>query len=307
MKKHGNRKHGMVYQNGIYVMAAAVVTLIMYYFCRVNDSDALRWILAPTARWVSVLGGLPFKYLPHQGYVNHLWEFVIAPSCAGCRYMLIVFLMMVCLPGHSGLAYISKDGAADHGAAVWNNGKHDGSEKSTKVQRYNTGKKWLWFVCSMLLAYVCTILVNGIRIVASIYLPFWLERKNLMDGWLTPDRLHTLIGTGTYFLSLCVIYPAMSRMYGCIVGDAGKGRTGAGQESVKATAAGTAARTIRNGGVFVPAFWYLLFVLALPFVKRIYHHDLAGFGQYAAVIAVVCGSACGVALVCGWIRGRRRT
>lgn len=243
MKKQGNRKYDRIYQNGIYVMAAAVVTLIMYYFCRVNDSDALKWILAPTARWASVLGGIPFEYFPHQGYVNHLWEFVIAPSCAGCRYMLIVFLMMVCLPGHSGLAR----------------------------------KKWLWFGCSMLLAYVCTILVNGIRIVTSIYLPFLLERKNLMGGWLTPDKLHTLIGSGTYFISLCVIYPAVSRMYGRVY-----------------------------SGVLVPAFWYLLFVLVLPFVKRIYHHDLAGFGQYAAVIAIVCGSACGVALVCGWIRGRRR-
>ena len=37
-----------------------------------------------------------------------------------------------------------------------------------------------------------------------------------------------------------------------------------------------------------PAFWYLLIVLALPFVKRVYHKEWEGFGSYAAVIIAVC-------------------
>lgn len=62
-------------------------------------------------------------------------------------------------------------------------------------------------------------------------------------------------------------------------------------------AAGSAVRPVHRGGWLVPAFWYLLFVLAFPFVKRVYHHDLAGFGSYAAVIAGACGSVCVVMAV----------
>lgn len=310
MKKHGNRKYDRIYQNGIFVMAAAVVTLIMYYFCRINDSDALKWILAPTARWVSVLGGLPFEYLPHRGYVNHLWQFVIAPSCAGCRYMLIMFLMMVFLPGCDGSVNDCKEDAEDHGAAIKsavarNAGKNDRRENSTETKRRNIGGKWIWFGCSMLLAYVSTILVNGIRIAASIYLPFYLERRGLMGGWLTPDRLHTLIGTVTYFISLCVMYPAVLAVHDRIAGGFRVRRMTTRREDMEAgaqSAAGSAVRSVHRGGLLVPAFWYLLFVLAFPFVKRVYHHDLAGFGSYAAVIAGVCGSVCVVMAVAKRIR-----
>lgn len=278
MRKYGNGKYDSIYQNRIVIMAAAIIALVIYYFCRVNDSDALKWILTPTAWWVSVLGGIPFVYLPHQGYVNHLWQFVIAPSCAGCRFMLITFLMMVFLPER---------------------------ENDAETKRHNIGGKWIWFGCSMLVAYVSTIFVNGIRIVASIYLPALLERKQLMGGWLTPDRLHTLIGTVTYFISLCVMYPAALSVHDRIAGGFRGRRMMAWQESTQDgawTAAGTVVRTVRSGRLLVPAFWYLLFVLALPFVKRIYHHDLAGFGSYAAVVAGVCGSVCVVMAVEEWIR-----
>ena len=199
MRKDGNGKCDSIYRNRIFITAAAVVILIMYYFCRVNDSDALRWILAPTARWVSILGRIPFEYLPHRGYVNHDYRFLIAPSCAGCRFMLIAFLMTVFLPGRSGSMSGSKEDREKHGAAITSvaekdslvrsAGKHDGREHAAQMLRNQTGGKWIWFGCSMLLAYVSTIFVNGIRIVVSIYLPAALERRSLMSGWLTPDSL----------------------------------------------------------------------------------------------------------------------
>lgn len=310
VKKYRNVKYNSIYQNLIFMTAVAAVTLIMYYFCRVNDSDALKWILTPTAWWVSILGGIPFEYLRHQGYVNHLWQFVIAPSCAGCRFMLITFLMMVFLPGRSDSVKDCKEDAEDHDAAIKsavarNAGNHDGRENDAETKRHNIGEKWIWFGCSMIVAYVSTISVNGIRIVAAIYLPALLERKQLMGGWLTPNRLHTLIGTVTYFISLCVMYPAALSVHDRIAGGFKGRRMMAWQESTQdgaRTAAGTVVRTVRSGRLLVPAFWYLLFVLALPFVKRVFHHDLAGFGSYAAVIAGVCGSVCVVMAVEEWIR-----
>ncbi len=215
--------------------AAAIAALVMNHFCRTNDSDALKWILAPTARWVSVLGGISFEYLPHQGYVNHYHQFLIAPSCSGSRFMLIVFLTLI-------FSFLSPDAPAEK------------------------GRKGMWIGFSMVFAYVSTIFVNGIRITASIFLPPALDNMHLMDGWLNGDRLHTLIGTVTYFVFLCVIYLSAVQMRGHIVRGRGHCR------------------------VLVPAFWYLLVVLVLPFVKRIYHNEWDGFGQYAAVVMCVCGS-----------------
>lgn len=271
MRMGKNIMYDRIYQNRILLMAATVITLVMCYFCRTSDSDALTWILTPTAWWVSILGGIPFEYLPHQGYVNHLWQFVIAPSCAGCRFMLITFLML-----------------------VFSFGKNE-SARGPK-------KQWAWLGFSLVFAYVSTILVNGIRIVASIYLPVVLERKQLMVGWLTPDRLHTLIGTVTYFISLCVIYllalSIYQRIFKRIQWESGK--------AVEAFSGGVSACTIQHRSLTVPASWYLLVVLALPFVKRMYHHDLAGFGAYAAVIGGVCGSVCVLFMLIGNMRRRRK-
>lgn len=255
------RVKNMIWEYRLLLAAAAIVSLVMNYFCRTNDSDVLRWILTPTTWWVSVLGGFSFEYLPHQGYVNHYHRFLIAPSCSGSRFMLIVFLMLVCSLPFS--HYPEEKG---------------GEGKVCSTQCGKLAREALWFGLSMFIAYVSTIFVNGIRITESIFLPVFLDNMHLMDGWLNGDRLHTLIGTVTYFVFLCMIYPAALRIQGC----AAKGR--------------------RNGKVLVPAFWYLLIVLALPFVKRLYHNEWDGFGQYAAVIVCVCGSVCALAAAAGRMR-----
>lgn len=160
----------------LYLLLIPVV-LILRFFCHMNDSDTLTWILAPTARWAGILGGIPFEYLPRQGYVNHFYRFLIAPSCSGIRFMMIAFLMLVF---------------------------------SFLYQIRSTRAGYLWFAFSIVFSYLSTVFVNGIRIVLSIYLPIPLARTGILKGWLNPDRLHTLIGTVVYFSSLCVIYPAAS-------------------------------------------------------------------------------------------------
>lgn len=235
--------------------AAAIVALVMNHFCRTNDSDALKWILAPTTWWVSVLGGISFEYLPHQGYVNHYHQFLIAPSCSGSRFMLIVFLMLVC-------SFLFSRQPEER----------DGSKERSAPPR-----ETVWFGFSMMIAYVSTIFVNGIRITTAIFLPTVLDRMHLMGGWLNADRLHTLIGTVIYFAFLCMIYLTALQIRGHVAKEWGHCR------------------------LFVPAFWYLLIVLALPFVKRLYHNEWDGFGQYTAVIVCVCGSVCALAAIAGRI------
>lgn len=214
-----------------FYLAVVVVTLVMRYFSRVSDTDYLRWILEPTARWAGILGGISFEYLPHQGYVNHGYQFLIAASCAGIRFMLLTFLMLVFMPVHE--------------------------ESCQRGMRSRHG----CFAISLIFAYFFTIFVNGIRIVLAIRLPILLDKLHLAAGWLTPDRLHTLIGTVTYFTALCVLYLSV-------------------------------APTTERNRLSVPIFWYLLIVLALPFVKRVWYREWTGFGEYAVVIIGACMAVC---------------
>lgn len=221
-----------------------MITLAMKFFCQITDSDMLTWILTPTTRWAGVLGSISFEYLPHQGYVNHFHRFLIAPSCSGIRFMMITFLMLT----FSFLYQI----------------------KSTR-----TG--YLWFIFSAVFSYFSTILVNGIRIVLAIYLPVPLEQAGLLNGWLNPDRLHTLIGTAVYFSSLCVIYPTASFI------------CQHGFMRLSAELKEAASDYFRHGfRLLIPAFWYLSAVLALPLLKRMILNDWIGFGTYAVLILGTC-------------------
>ena len=58
-------------------------------------SDELIWILRPTAWWTSTLSGFPFTYQQGVGYINHSLRFIIAPACAGLRFLMIACLMLI--------------------------------------------------------------------------------------------------------------------------------------------------------------------------------------------------------------------
>ncbi|MCM1037916.1 MAG: exosortase K [Roseburia sp.] len=254
-------------------MAAAATSLILYYFSRSKDADMLTWILTPTARWVSILSGISFEYLPHQGYVNHFHQFLIAPSCAGGRFMLLTFLML--------------------NFSFW---PFSLQTITSLDEKKDLKKDYLWFGFSIIFAYIATVFVNGIRIVLSIFLPGILEKRHLLNGLLTPDRLHTLIGTVSYFTFLCVIYLLASfirrRMFMPYAPESAPISDGA------------FVRFTRHHRLSVPMFWYLLIVLALPLAKRIYLHEWEGFGQYAALILCVCAGMWAVFMIIGKIGER---
>ncbi|MCM1174994.1 MAG: exosortase K [Blautia sp.] len=221
----------------LYLLTIGIVFLLRY-FSKVTDSDVINWMLAPTVRWAGILSGISFEYLPHQGYASHSYCFLVAPSCSGIRFMTISFLMLT-----SSLYRIEKKAAG-----------------------------YLWFGFSAVFSYITTILVNSLRIIAAIHLPLLLKRAGLMNGWLTPDRLHTLIGTTVYFSSLCVLYLLASAVCGrwFLYDD---------KENAQKSDAFSAS---------VPVFWYLLIVLILPFGKRLLTNNWNGFGQYALLILCSC-------------------
>ncbi len=231
-----------------------LLAIAMKFFCRITDSDLLTWILAPTARWAGILGSIPFEYLAHQGYVNHFYRFLIAPSCSGIRFLTILFVMLIFSFLH-------------------------------RIRSTRAG--YLWFVLSAALSYLATVFVNGIRIVLAVYLPIPLEKAGLLNGWLNPDRLHTLIGTAVYFSSLYIIYPAAS----CLC------------QSFFACAPGLETVNSRYGlKLLTPAFWYLSAVLALPLLGRAVRNDWEGFGGYAVLIIGVCTLVMIPAVVAGLLK-----
>lgn len=222
-----------------------IIALAMRYISKISDSDSLSWILTPTTWWVSILSGIQFEYLPHMGFVNYFYKFLIAPACAGSRFMLIIFLMLIF---------------------------------SFLYQIKSTRAGYLWFGLSIFFSYVFTIFVNGIRITASIYLPIALEKFKLMNGWLTQERLHTIIGTATYFSFMCAIYPLADYICQRVFLKSGQELLSPQQDRSPA----------HSRKLIIPAFWYILAVLVIPFAGRIYRNDWEGFGQYAALIVGVC-------------------
>ena len=230
--------------NWIFYLLTTLAALAMRHFSRITDSDALLWILAPTTRWAGILGGIPFEYLPHLGYVNHFYRFLIAPSCSGIRFMMITFLMLI----------------------------------FSFIHRFSSNRaKAFWFGSSAVFTYLSTIFVNGIRIITAIYLPIPLEKAGLLTGLLNPDKLHTLIGTVVYFSSLCVFYPLASclcQYLSTLLSDKCADSFSSASEP--------------ESRLLIPAFWYLLAVLVIPFAGRVLRNDWEGFVPYALLISGAC-------------------
>ncbi len=158
-----------------YLAALLTIFLIKYRYSSV-DVELLRWILAPTARWAGILTGDVFTWQAGRGYVSHGYQFVIASTCSGIQFMMIVIAALV-------FGYV----------------------RHMKALRGRLG----WTGGSIGFSYVFTIFVNGIRIACAIFIPRRLPEglpEAWTGGWLTPERFHTVIGIVVYFASLLFIY-----------------------------------------------------------------------------------------------------
>lgn len=230
----GSRWKAVLKENLIFYAAGFVVLSCLKLFYSRAGSDELRWILAPTARWAGSLGGISFAYEAQQGYVNHELRFIIAASCSGVQFMLVSMAALI------------------YGC----------------IHRMKTGKKKIiWLAGSMVFSYLFTVFVNGIRIVSAIYLPLRLEGVLAGGGWLTAQRLHTLIGIAVYFMALLLVYQAADFMAGIVAGEVRRQR-----------------RRIKWA---VPVFWYFAIVLGIPFLNGARGINRDGFGEYAALVTTV--------------------
>lgn len=228
-------------KNWVIYFPTVLFILAIKIFYRTADSDMLLWILAPTTGWVRILSGISFEYISKTGYVSHEYRFIIASSCSGVRFLLLVFIMLI-------FSYTARIDSVR--------------------------KKACWFGVSVVFSYLSTIFVNGIRITASIYLPLVVMDQGLMSGWLTAERLHTMIGTAVYFSMLFVIYYLAGVLYKHLFDNsAGEHRS---------------ALKLSVTSLTEPVFWYFAMVLGLPFAGRLYRGDWEGFWPYALLVTGVC-------------------
>jgi len=258
-------------QNWIfYLFGFAAIFGIKYFYSRADCSDLL-WILTPTAWWVRVLGGIPFEYIPDIGFVNHGLRFIIAPSCSGVQFMIITM---------AALLY-------------------------SFVHRMGTMRRKLgWILLCLGCSYFFTIFVNGIRIVFAIYIPLYCYRPGHRTGWLTPDRLHTVIGVVIYFTSLFVVCQ--------IAGYVTQRDAAPSQKAIAPLNPPTPAGTLRHllSRCIPPMFWYFSIVLGIPLLNRAYRQNWSQFIEYATLMILVCSGLvslfCLTALIRKRVCGRTR-
>jgi exosortase K len=187
-------------------------------YSRASAGD-LAWILVPTARAVGWLRGERLTFHPGAGWVAPDGSYVIAPACAGVNFMILALTVSVL-----GFAHRLRSPRARLG----------------------------WWLASAAGAYVATLAVNTLRIVAAVE----LYRLGPVAG-LTPEQAHRLLGILIYLGALWGLFTALDRLTG--------GR--------------------RAGGLLVVGA-YLGMTLGVPLLTG---HPGARYAEHAMMVSLIAG------------------
>lgn len=255
------KKYGVFYAIGL----AAAFALKLYYSRA--GVDELDWILAPTTWWVQVLSGINFKKAPGVGYINHNYEFVIAPVCAGINFMIIAFTTLIFSFMH---------------------------------HMRTTGSRIAWLILSLVSIYPYTILVNSLRIIPSIY----LLQMDFYGGLVTPERVHTMEGTLVYFTALLFVYHIADK---AVKSSSSRLSThfsprfspSSSQHQSMETAEAADSRKPAFNTVLkwsLPVFFYFSITLGIPFLNGAYRNDNGQFIEYVVLVCIMCFSV--IAVTC---------
>jgi exosortase K len=159
--------------NTIFLLFTIMIAIGLKYHYSQASTENLNWILSPTVGFVEQLSGITFEKEAHSGFISKTHHFIIAKSCAGINFLIIVFCMLI----FSRIQQIKAVG-------VW--------------------AKIFFFIKNGITAYFLTIMANAGRIIVAIYL---LKTDIYSDsGWLSWERLHRIEGTALYFSFLCLLY-----------------------------------------------------------------------------------------------------
>jgi len=151
------------------VATLAVAWLLKHHYSHASAED-LRWILAPTTWLTSLFVSGEFAFQAGQGYLSREQSVLISPACAGVNFLVVALLSLV-------LGFSSRCSGLRQKAD--------------------------WFVTSLVLAYLTTLLINALRIGLSIAVAHLAARTT----GLTFQSVHRLLGIFIYLaglLSLCL-------------------------------------------------------------------------------------------------------
>jgi exosortase K len=158
------------------ILSLTIAWGLKYHYSR-SHADDLDWMLAPTSYLVHMLSGTSFEKVERTGYVDHDSGIIIAPSCSGINFMIIVFCLSI---------YI-------------------GLKKAVNI--YSSFK---WILLSFTISYSCTVIINTFRILLSIY----SFKTGVLQVWFSWETIHLLEGVLVYFVFLLIYYSLLVRFTG---------------------------------------------------------------------------------------------
>ena len=234
--------------NLIFLLVTLLVAFSLKYHYSQARSDDLVWILGPTAVLVEQFSGIDFEKEVHTGYVNNEHRVIIAPACAGVNFYIIAFCMAV----FCGIPVIEP-----------------------------LRSKALWLTAGLISAYLLTLVVNALRIILAIY----LYDVDMYSAWITPERVHRLVGTVIYFFFLYLFYRIIKKG---LHSYRRRALAAAGPKSRPTVffKAGSAYRLALAG--LVPFFWYSLITLVVPLLNGAAHDDGARFVEHSGMVVIGC-------------------
>jgi hypothetical protein len=116
-------------------------------------------------------------------------------------------------------------------------------------------------------AYILTITVNALRIIAAVY----LFEIDIYGGWLTRERLHRIEGTALYFFFICLLYFGIVR----------------GFNKNRARHHGEKGKSLRLSTLKTPLFWYLSVTLLVPLIRRSFKGNLSGLFEHSFFVIII--------------------
>ncbi len=218
-----------------YLLTAGIAWGFKYHYST-SGSDGLDWILRPTTALVEIISGMDFIRESGAGYVRSDLAIVIAPACAGVNFLIAAFLM----------------------AAV------------TGIRRLpSAGATIRWVGLSLALAFLCTVLVNALR----IHLTIQLYGADIYGGWLTKARAHRIAGCAIYFLSLSAFHWMLTKRFGADV-----------RCQAPVTLGGQTGNGLRAFRRLVPFGWYGLITIGVPVLNLSWRTSGVRFVEHCAVL-----------------------
>lgn len=154
-------------------MALMAAWALKRHYSRAAAED-LGWILEPTARLVGWLRGETLTFRPDAGWAAADGSWIIEPACAGVNFLILA-------------ATVAVLGFAHRLRVRW--------------------QRVAWWLGAFAGAYLLTVAVNALRIMAAVD----LYRRDL-GTWLTPEQAHRLLGTVIYLGALWAVYGLLDRL-----------------------------------------------------------------------------------------------